>query len=147
MRIHAPLLLSLLLPTCLNAQDLPDVPRLSGNTPPTDPVKAPAVPAAIADDVRLMRSYPEQPPTIPHAIEGYQLTLSTNRCLSCHARQFVQATGAPMISVTHFMDREGQVLADVTPRRYFCTACHVTQSDAPLLVPNVFRDAVPAGAH
>ena len=26
-----------------------------------------------------------------------------------------------MISVTHFMDRDGQMLADVAPRRYFCT--------------------------
>ena len=41
-----------------------------------------------------------------------------------------------MISVTHFMDRDGQVLADVTPRRYFCTACHVPQTDAQPLVPN-----------
>ena len=27
--------------------------------------------------------------------------------------------------------RDGQVLSDVTPRRYFCTACHVPQSDVP----------------
>jgi nitrate reductase (cytochrome), electron transfer subunit len=45
-----------------------------------------------------------------------------------------------MISVTHFMDRDGQVLADVTPRRYFCTACHVQQTDARPLVPNSFTD-------
>ena len=72
-----------------------------------------------------MRNYPEQPPVIPHSIEGYQLTLNTNRCLDCHKREFTEGSGAPMISVTHFMDRDGQVLADVTPRRYFCTACHV----------------------
>ena len=45
-----------------------------------------------------------------------------------------------MISVTHFMDRNGQVLADVTPRRYFCTACHVQQTDAQPLVPSTFKD-------
>ena len=45
-----------------------------------------------------------------------------------------------MISVTHFMDRDGQVLADVTPRRYFCTECHVPQSDARPPVPNTFTD-------
>ena len=38
------------------------------------------------------------------------------------------------------MDRDGQVLADVTPRRYFCTACHVQQTDAQPLVPNTFKD-------
>lgn len=129
------------------AQDLADVPRLSGNSPPTTPLKAPPVPAMVTNDVRQMRNYPEQPPVIPHAIEGYQLTLATNRCLSCHARQFVAGSGAPMISVTHFMDRDGQVLADVTPRRYFCTGCHVPQSDTPPLVQNTFRDALSPDGH
>ncbi len=120
---------------------------LVGNTPPTQPVKAPPVPPTVTNDVRQPRNYPEQPPLIPHAIEGYQLTLNTNRCLSCHARQFVQGSGAPMISVTHFMDRDGQVLADVTPRRYFCTACHVPQTDVRPLVPNTFRDSLASDVH
>jgi periplasmic nitrate reductase subunit NapB len=47
---------------------------------------------------------------------------------------------APMISITHFQDREGQMLADVSPRRYFCTACHVPQTNAQPLVTNEFRD-------
>ena len=87
-----------------------------------------------------MRNYPEQPPIIPHSIDGYQLSLKTNRCLDCHRRQYTEGSGAPMISVTHFMDRDNQVLADVTPRRYFCTACHVPQTDAQPLVPNTFED-------
>ena len=96
------------------AQRTPDAPRLTGNSPPTTPVPAPPVPRAITDDVRRSRNYPEQPPVIPHAIDGYQITLRTNQCLTCHARQFIEGSGAPMISVTHFMDRDGQVLADVT---------------------------------
>ncbi|MFZ1045029.1 MAG: nitrate reductase cytochrome c-type subunit, partial [Pseudolabrys sp.] len=39
----------------------------------------------------------------------------------------------------------GQVLADVTPRRYFCTACHVPQTDAKPLVDNTFEDMVLIG--
>ena len=128
------------------AQKLPDAPRLTGPSPPMAEVPAPPVPRTITDDVRRMRNYPEQPPVIPHSIEGYQLTLRTNRCLSCHSRQYIEGSGAPMISVTHFMDREGQVLADVTPRRYFCTACHVSQSDVPPLVPNTFQDALAPSA-
>ena len=89
---------------------------------------------------REVRNYPEQPPVIPHSIENYQLTVRANRCLDCHRRQYTEGSGAPMISVTHFMDRDGQVLADVTPRRYFCTTCHVNQTDARPLVPNTFRD-------
>jgi cytochrome c-type protein NapB len=139
-----PLLISLLLAWPGAAQQIGDQPRLSGAVPPTIAPKAPPVAAMIADDVRRPRNYPEQPPVIPHSIDGYQLTLNTNRCLSCHARQFIQGSGAPMISVTHFMDRDGQVLADVGPRRYFCTVCHVTQADTQPLVPNTFRDAFSA---
>src|SRR3546814_15445983 len=102
-----------------------------------------------------MRAYPEQPPVIPHSIEGYQLSVNTNRCLSCHKREFTQGSGAPMISVTHYMNREGQMLADASPRRYFCTACHVPQAAVPPLVENTcvpLRDlgALPAryaGSH
>ena len=109
-------------------------------------VPAPPVAKWVTDDVRLMRAYPEQPPVIPHSIEGYQLSVNANRCLSCHKREFTQGSGAPMISVTHYMDREGQMLADVSPRRYFCTACHVPQADVPPLVPNTFRDMSEMGA-
>ena len=45
-----------------------------------------------------------------------------------------------MISVTHFQDREGQTLGAVSPRRYFCTQCHVPQTDAPLKVDSLFQD-------
>jgi len=116
------------------------VPRLTGTADPMSEVQAPPLARPVTDDVRRMRNYPEQPPVIPHSIEGYQLTLNANRCLDCHKREFTEGSGAPMISVTHFMDREGQVLADVTPRRYFCTECHVQQTDAAPLVPNTFQD-------
>lgn len=110
-----------------------DVPY--AETPPADPL-----PRWVVDDVRKMRAYPDQPPVIPHSIEGYQLSVNTNRCLSCHKREFTQGSGAPMISVTHYMTRQGQMLADVSPRRYFCTACHVPQADTQPLVGNSFRD-------
>lgn len=116
------------------------VPPLTGASPPTESVPAPPIPRWVVDDIRQMRAYPEQPPTIPHSIEGYQLSVNTNRCMSCHKREFTQGSGAPMISVTHYMDRQGQMLADVSPRRYFCTACHVPQADAPALVGNTFID-------
>jgi len=32
------------------------------------------------------RNYPEQPPVIPHSIDGYQIDINGNKCLSCHAR-------------------------------------------------------------
>lgn len=129
----------------LSAQ-VPDiVPRVTGAAKPMDPVPTPPLARPITDDMRKMRSYPEQPPVIPHSIDGYQLTLNTNRCLDCHRRQYTEGSRAPMISITHFMDRDGQMLADVTPRRYFCTACHVQQTDAKPLVENTFQDMLRVG--
>lgn len=116
------------------------VPPLTGRAQPMETTPAAPTPRWVVDDVRQMRAYPEQPPVIPHSIEGYQLSVNTNRCLSCHKREFTQGSGAPMISVTHYMTREGQMLADVSPRRYFCTACHVPQADTPPLVDNTFTD-------
>jgi cytochrome c-type protein NapB len=89
---------------------------------------------------REVRNYPEQPPLIPHAIEGYQVDLNGNKCLSCHARARTGESQAPMLSITHFMDREGQFLASVSPRRFFCTQCHVPQHDVKAPVENTFVD-------
>ena len=91
-------------------------------------------------DLRRPRNYPEQPPTIPHKIDGYQIDLNSNKCMSCHSRKAVEESQAPMISITHFMDRENQFLASVAPRRYFCTQCHVVQQDVRPLVGNDFVD-------
>jgi nitrate reductase (cytochrome), electron transfer subunit len=115
-------------------------PRLTGPADPMAEQPAPPLAGTETFDVRPMRAYPEQPPIIPHSIEGYQLTLATNRCLECHRREYTQLVGAPMISFTHFMDRDGQMLADVAPRRYLCTACHVQQTEARPLVDNTYRD-------
>lgn len=116
------------------------VPRLTGAADPMADVAATPLPTPITDDQRRMRNYPEQPPIIPHSIDGYQVSLSANRCLDCHRRQFTDLVRAPMISISHFTDRDGNMLADVAPRRYQCTACHVQQTDTRPLVENEFRD-------
>ena len=91
-------------------------------------------------DVKRERAYPMQPPTIPHAIDGYQVDMNSNRCMLCHARANAATFQAPPVSVTHYMDRDDQFLATVSPRRYFCNQCHVVQTDAPTLVASGFRD-------
>ncbi len=91
-------------------------------------------------DLRRKRAYPDQPPTIPHTIDGYQVDKNSNRCMLCHSRANAANFQAPMVSVTHFLDRDGQVLASVSPRRYFCNQCHVVQTDARPLVESDFRD-------
>ena len=92
-------------------------------------------------DERRGRAYPEQPPTIPHSIDGYETSLRANQCLSCHSRRRAAETGAPMVSVSHFTGRDFQVLSDISPRRYFCLQCHVQQTGASPPVDNEFIDA------
>jgi nitrate reductase (cytochrome), electron transfer subunit len=101
----------------------------------------PPVMAKVEDrSLRRERAYPMQPPTIPHAIDGYQVDLNSNRCMLCHSRANAEQFQAPMVSVTHYMDRDGQFLAEISPRRYFCDQCHVVQTDARPLVENTFVD-------
>jgi len=91
-------------------------------------------------DIKRVRDYPMQPPTIPHSIDNYQISKNTNRCMLCHSRANADKFQAPPISVTHYMDRDMQFLATVSPRRYFCNQCHVVQTDAKPLVGNQFED-------
>lgn len=91
-------------------------------------------------DIKRKRAYPMQPPTTPHKVDGYQVDLKVNQCLSCHSRKRSEDSQATMVSVTHYMDREGNFLADVSPRRYFCEQCHVTQADTNPLLANDFVD-------
>lgn len=91
------------------------------------------------DSAPLPRAYVQQPPLIPHQIEGYQITVKFNKCLTCHSFQNSKQSGATKISVTHFRDRDGVELDNVAPRRYFCTQCHVPQTDAKPLVENQFK--------
>lgn len=91
-------------------------------------------------DIKRTRAYPMQPPTIPHAIDSYQVDKNSNRCMLCHARANASTFQAPPVSVTHYMDRDDQFLATISPRRYFCNQCHVVQTNAPQLVANGFKD-------
>jgi cytochrome c-type protein NapB len=87
----------------------------------------------------LTSEYVYQPPLVPHNIRGYEVSLNANKCLSCHSWKNAKEMGATKISVTHYVNREEAVLADVSPRRYFCLQCHVPQANAKPLVENVFR--------
>ncbi|MCW8084250.1 nitrate reductase cytochrome c-type subunit [Sabulicella glaciei] len=117
-----------------------DAPRLRGPEPFSLDAPAPPMPRPITNDVRVRRNYPDQPPLIPHNVEGYALDLNANQCMTCHARRFTEQSQAPMISVTHYQDRDGTTLGGLAPRRYACLACHVPQTEARPLVENTFRD-------
>lgn len=116
----------------------PQIAGLRGSLDLDQEEKAPLMAKEINDDKRTDRDYPMAAPTIPHKIEGYQIDLNANKCLSCHNRQRVEESQATMVSVTHFMNRDGNFLADVSPNRYFCTQCHASQLDVTPLIDNEF---------
>lgn len=104
-----------------------------------EPRPAPLVNAENTD-IRRTRSYAMQPPTIPHKIDNYQIDKYANKCLTCHSRTRTAQTQAPPISITHYTDRSGNFLAQISPRRYFCDQCHVVQMQTDPLVQNTFVD-------
>jgi cytochrome c-type protein NapB len=89
----------------------------------------------------LPRDFVQQPPLIPHTTRGYTVTLNFNKCMDCHAWSRARETGATKVSLTHFRDRDATELPNISPRRYFCLQCHVSQTDAKPLVENTFRSA------
>ncbi|AWY38959.1 cytochrome C [Pseudomonas putida] len=139
-----PLVLLALIGAAIAAEvDYPlDAPAPDGRRPGgTITQNQPAPPLAEDEnkDIKRERNYPDQPPTIPHSIRGYQIDKNGNKCLSCHSRANSARSQATMISITHYMDRDGQALAAVSPRRYFCNQCHVPQKDVQPLVGNSFE--------
>lgn len=91
------------------------------------------------EQAEMALNYVNQPPLIPHSIKGYQVTKNVNQCLQCHSPQNARVTGAPRISATHFMDRDGRVTSELAPRRYFCLQCHVPQANVKPIVKNEFQ--------
>ncbi|MBO9472151.1 nitrate reductase cytochrome c-type subunit [Shimia sp. R10_1] len=87
---------------------------------------------------RFVRNYRQQPPLIPHSIDQYQIDLSANQCLACHDWSNAGDRGAPTLSMTHYLDRDGQQLDAVAGTRWFCNQCHVPQANTPPLVESTF---------
>ncbi len=113
---------------------------LRGGTPVTQD-NPPTASHQERDHAVSERDFVQQPPLIPHTTANYQITKNFNKCMDCHAWQKAKASGATKVSVTHFRTSQGQELDSISPRRYFCTQCHVAQTDAKPLVENTFQRA------
>lgn len=116
-----------------------EVTSLRGITDLNQGTEAPTIKRYNKDEEPIERDYIQQPPLIPHAIDKYRINLKANACLGCHSWKNYRQYGATKISQTHFEDRDSNVLANVSARRYFCTQCHVPQVDAKPLVENQFK--------
>jgi cytochrome c-type protein NapB len=111
---------------------------LRGSTGVSDP--DPATPVfPVKEGADIERAFRDQPPLIPHRIDKYEIDLKVNQCLRCHDWPNNTAENAKMVSVSHFLDRDGKKLDHVAPQRWVCTSCHVAQVDAKPLVPNKFQ--------
>jgi len=93
------------------------------------------------DHAPAAREFVQQPPLIPHKIDGYTISTNFNKCMDCHSWTRYREAGATKVSITHFKDRDGKELSNISPRRYFCNQCHVPQTDAKPLVENTFKKA------
>jgi nitrate reductase (cytochrome), electron transfer subunit len=127
----------LLLVTVSSADD--NVQSLRGASSLDADAQTPVIKRWEPDQEVLPRDFVQQPPLIPHSVEGYKIDLNSNKCLTCHSWANYREAGATKISQTHFSDRDESVLANIAPRRYFCTQCHVAQRDVELLVENTFE--------
>ena len=116
-----------------------DVVSLRGHIDVTALDQAPEQKQYAKDGQPIERDYVQQPPLIPHKIDDYKIDVNSNKCLTCHSWKNYKEAGATKISQTHFEDRDKNVLANVSARRYFCTQCHVPQVNAQPLVENTFK--------
>ncbi len=92
-----------------------------------------------SDREPMSRDYIQQPPLVPHTINGYTINTKFNKCLTCHSWANYRKAAATKVSQTHFEDRDGGIRANISARRYFCTQCHVPQVNAKPLVENTFE--------
>ena len=138
-RVFLPVLLVALVAIPARAADAPvKLQSLRGETP------VEATPEAdmykpMKDSEPIPRDFIQQPPLIPHAIRDYQITRNFNKCMDCHSWTRYKEFNATKVSLTHFKDRDGKELSNISPQRYFCTQCHVPQTDAKPLVANTFK--------
>ncbi|MBA5248245.1 MAG: nitrate reductase cytochrome c-type subunit; periplasmic nitrate reductase electron transfer subunit [Gammaproteobacteria bacterium] len=83
-------------------------------------------------------SFDSQPPLVPHKSEHMRVTMDSNRCLDCHSNANYKEEESAKMPASHFKTRSGKRLKTVSPRRYFCQQCHVSQIDAKPLIENTY---------
>src|SRR5262245_29808416 len=118
----------------------PEVKPLRGATPIPD-LNASGIYKMERHDRVIPRNHAWQPPIIPHNVKGYQITKNVNMCMVCHSSKAAPRTGATPVAKSHYIDRDGNVLPNISTRRYFCLQCHAPQFDAEQLVQNTFQPA------
>jgi cytochrome c-type protein NapB len=87
----------------------------------------------------IPREFAQQPPLIPHSIDNFRIDREENKCLGCHVGSEEKDSVGTPISETHYTAATGTESAELSAARYFCTQCHVPQTDAPPIISNEFK--------
>lgn len=94
------------------------------------------------EGITLHKNYRQQPPLIPHKIEKYQINLKANQCLRCHSWEYSSDYKTVAAPESHFIGSQtGKRTDNISADRWFCTQCHVPQSNAPELIDNIFTSS------
>jgi cytochrome c-type protein NapB len=88
------------------------------------------------EEESLPRTFVHQPPLIPHSIDDLSISLDANDCLDCHGEEDADA---PRPHASHYSDRAGKELGEISKRWHFCTQCHVRQAAVKPLIINTFK--------
>ncbi|VAW03059.1 Nitrate reductase cytochrome c550-type subunit [hydrothermal vent metagenome] len=123
------------------SSDSQETVSLRGNVAIDEKNKASTVPKLDFSGM-FERAYRQQPPMIPHKVMEYQVDLRVNQCITCHDWPKNVKYGAPKISETHYVDRDGLRLDHVSRTRWNCNLCHVPQANVKSLIKNNFKSAL-----
>ena len=55
--------------------------------------------------------------------------LKKNQCLECHSELNFKEIGTTQVHESHYVNRAGERLGNVSTRYYFCNQCHVEQAN------------------
>jgi nitrate reductase (cytochrome), electron transfer subunit len=98
--------------------------------------------ASPGENALIARAFDGAPPLIPHSLDGFvPITSSDNTCLMCHHIGSSDPGDPPQVPASHLRDLRHApdvVRETVAGARWNCTACHVMQSSAPVLVESRF---------
>ncbi|MES2877455.1 MAG: nitrate reductase cytochrome c-type subunit [Pseudomonadota bacterium] len=105
------------------------------------PIVQPYVGSKPGQQALIVRNFKEQPPLIPHKVDGFDdITPTENSCFDCHSHTEFRGQKIPRAGKSHFLPQESASAEPVLDmKRWQCNSCHVPQIDAKPLVENVFK--------
>lgn len=139
MKMNVQMIITFLLVGLISVISASEVNGLRGDVR-VDEANLEVEPYQVVEGDVLRKNYRQQPPLIPHRIDKYQVNLNGNQCLRCHSWEYSSDFKTVSAPESHYIDAQTGTRTDkIAPGRWFCTQCHVPQSNAPILIENIFN--------